>query len=291
MGQGAEAPVVADLDELHAPVEHLGQRLRRGARATRRASSSAAGPAPPGGRAAGPRQARDGPRAPAASRPTRALRSPKAAAPSAMAPASTTQPLRAPSGDGRHERRQLGQGPALVGAGGIAGAGEDAVGPAVEQEPGHRQRIGRLRARRDRAPAAPGRGGDEWRERPFRGRDHGQATGRRGGDGDGRAGGPGGRGRHARWAARSGSAAATRASSRCDRRVGIGPRRAARPSRADARRGRRGRSGPPPVVAAPRSMARKARGSLAHPGHATRPPPGRGHASQVASSSTPRAAR
>ena len=67
-------------------------------------------------------------------------------------------------------------------AGGSRGPDEDRVRPAIEEQPGHLQRIGRLGARRDRPPAAPCRGRHERGERPFRGRDDPERPGRIGAD-------------------------------------------------------------------------------------------------------------
>ena len=100
--------------------------------------------------------------------PSRAVASPNAATPSAMRPGQDHEAVRLPRGDRGDQRRQLGDGAALVGAGRVAGPGQHAVDRGVEEERGHRQRVGRRGARGDDPPAAPGGGGRQRRQGALR---------------------------------------------------------------------------------------------------------------------------
>ncbi len=151
--------VVADLDDVDAPVEDVGEGHRapaersmgvvgrqreleqevrqRAARARRAGPPARARPRPAGGR-----RPRTRPGGRSSRRPGRR-----------PAPA-------AGSADGRDQRGQLAERAPLVGGRRIAGPDEHAVDARIEQHRRHRQRVGRLRARRDDPPAAPRR---RWR--------------------------------------------------------------------------------------------------------------------------------
>ena len=76
--------------------------------------------------------------------------------------------VRLSRGDRGHERRQLGDRATLVGAGRVAGTGQHPVDRGIEEQRGHRQRVGRRGARGDDPPAAPGRGGRQGRQGALR---------------------------------------------------------------------------------------------------------------------------
>ena len=79
--------------------------------------------------------------------------------------------LRTPSCGGGDERGQLRERPPLIGAGWVPRSDQDTRDAAFEEERRHRQWIHRLRAPRDRPPAAPRRRRDERGERPLGRRD------------------------------------------------------------------------------------------------------------------------
>ena len=169
--------------------------------------------------------------------------------------------FRSPGGRGRHQGRQLGEGATLVGPGRITGAGEDAVRAAVEEHPGHGQRVGGLGAggRRSASRSGPRRSTSGASARSEAAT---TASRRAGVEVTVTSGSRSGRsGSTRRWAARSGSASATRARRRCAAASGCDRAgRATEPSSRQAWSMRPIRAAP--VVAAPRSMARNARGSL-----------------------------
>ena len=162
--RGPEAAVVADLDELDAAVEHVGEGQRgRPEHAPgvvdgqRQGGQQVAQRRPRGAGPGGGREQRlAGPGVEVAER-GRAL---------GHRAGEDHEPLRAPGGGGRDEGRQLGEGAALVGPGRVAGAGQDAVGarrraasgtwPAGRSSPrSPRPSASRSGPRRRRAARAP----------------------------------------------------------------------------------------------------------------------------------------
>ena len=150
-------------DRLDPPVEDLGQRPRSPAPERAGAGRRAATRARAGGRRAGPGIRLGRAAATDGGRRQQDLAGPRRRRRRARPGLRTSRPARTMGssgrrrGDGGHEGGQLLERAALVGARRVACADEDRLDAVVEQQPRHRQRVGRLgaRGRRSASRSAP----------------------------------------------------------------------------------------------------------------------------------------
>ena len=176
LGHGPDAGVVPEDDRLDPPVEDVGERLGRRRRAPgagrrpaapARAAARRAGPRRPAGRLVG-WSASAGGRARAATSPGRALDvAERVERPPTSRPTGRSA---APAGAARPRRRARparGCAPRSSARGGSPAPTRIALDVVVEQQPRHRERIGRLGARPGRPPAAPAGRRHEPGQRPF----------------------------------------------------------------------------------------------------------------------------
>ena len=174
------AGVVADLDDVDAPVEDLRQRHRAGSQRSMRVVGRQ-------------RQLEQELRQRATRhallrrRPEHDLAGPPADVAErgemiGHAAGQDDRELGPPLGHGRDQRGHLAEGAPFVGGRRIPGPDQHAPDARLEQQGRHRQRVDGLCARRVDAPAAPGGRGREWGQGAFRGGDDRQAARRVAGD-------------------------------------------------------------------------------------------------------------